>query len=447
MPVHATETAAPADFGSLAALLVDTSLVALALADQDHFQFANTAFCRMFGRANGLAGVAILGLIAPSHCEQVAAALQTPHGPPCVARACRGGADTFEVELRFEQLKRDGEALLAIFAQDITDRSRAQAQLSLLAYSDPLTGLANRAMFADRLRQAALLARRTGQSFAVVMLDLDGFKQINDAHGHAAGDIVLQRIAARLLACLRDTDTVARLGGDEFAILLPTPKVVADAHIVAHRLLEVARQPIDTGTSRLQVAASAGIAICPEHAATIDHLLAAADAALYAAKQRGRNRVVWANSASAEDFAPKPLDWNATHEIGLPEIDQQHARMAYLLNKLADALRNGRDHVAIFRELIRYTDHHFATEERLMEACGYEGTAAHRDMHRRLMVDLHSLQLDRGEVISVSLTTRYLQEWLLRHINGADRDLAAALSANQREAATCDAGGGTAAPQ
>jgi hemerythrin len=100
-----------------------------------------------------------------------------------------------------------------------------------------------------------------------------------------------------------------------------------------------------------------------------------------------------------------------------------------LLNELADALRNGQKHAAIFREIVRYADFHFATEERLMLTCRYDGAVAHQDMHRRLMDDVRSLRLDEAEGVSVSLTLRYLQEWLLRHIDGADRDLAAALLA------------------
>src|SRR5262249_13644746 len=152
--------------------------------------FANAAFCELFGRGHDLAGTAILDLLLPAYRESVRTALQSLDRPPaiCFAEALRGNATTIAVELRFEPVVRHGAALLAIFAQDVTDRFRMEAQLNLLAYSDPLTGLPNRAMFADRLRQAALAARRTGSAFAAVMLDLDGFKQINDRHGHEAGD-------------------------------------------------------------------------------------------------------------------------------------------------------------------------------------------------------------------------------------------------------------------
>ena len=332
-PANST-SASPARAETLAALLISSNLIALALADHDRLLFVNAAFRRLFDRAGGLTDVSILDLLLPAHRERVGAALRATRGPPplCVAEAFRGETKTFELELRFEQVMCDGAPLLAIFAQDVTDRYRVEAQLNLLAFSDPLTGLGNRAMFADRLRHAMLIARRTGQSFAVLALDLDNFKPINDRHGHAAGDLVLQRIAARVLACLRDTDTVVRLGGDEFAVLIPDLASRGDAMTTANRLIELARQPIGLGRLTVRVGASVGIAIYPEHASTVDLLLAAADRALYAAKRRGRGRAVWATEAAAAEVMPAPLVWNVAHEVGIREIDEQHARLVELLN-------------------------------------------------------------------------------------------------------------------
>jgi diguanylate cyclase (GGDEF)-like protein/hemerythrin-like metal-binding protein len=423
---HASRTSAEA----LAALLINSNLIALALADHDRLLFVNAAFRRLFNHPGGLTDVSILDLLLPVHREPAANAMRATNGmsPLCIAEAFHGDAKTFEVELRFEGVICDGAPLIAIFAQDVTDRYRVEAQLNLLAFSDPLTGLGNRAMFADRLRHAMLAARRSGQSFAVLELDLDNFKPINDHHGHGAGDLVLQRIAARLLACLRDTDTVVRLGGDEFAALIPSLTIRDEAMITAERLIDVIKQPVGFGKLELRVGSSVGVAIYPEHADTVDHLLAAADRALYVAKRRGRGRAIWASEAASADIAPSPLVWNVAHEVGIPEIDTQHARLVELLNRLSDALRNGEAHDAALREVVRFTQFHFATEERLMRSHRYNGAAAHTDMHQRLLEDLRGLCLD-GAGFSVSLIVRYLREWLLRHVDGADRDLAAALLA------------------
>jgi diguanylate cyclase (GGDEF)-like protein/hemerythrin-like metal-binding protein len=414
----------------MAALLINSNLIALALLDHDRVLFANAAFHRLFDHRGGLANACIIDLLLPAHRALLEGALRADNEPPraCVAEAFRGDATTFEVELRFESVMFRGQSLLAVFAQDVTDRYRVEAQLNLLAYSDPLTGLGNRALFADRLRQAALTTRGTARSFAVLVLDLDFFKEINDRHGHDAGDLVLQRVAARLLAGLRDTDTIVRLGGDEFAVLLPGLTARADAMTAAERLTELATQSITFESVEVRLGASVGIAIYPEHATTVDQLLAAADRALYVAKRRGRGCAAWASPVSAANAAPVPLIWNVAHEVGVSEIDDQHARLVALLNELAAALRNGEEHEAALQEVICYTRFHFATEEQLMKQHCYEGSAAHRDMHRRLMDDLHGLRLD-GPGVSVSLVVRYLQEWLLRHVDGADRDLAAAILA------------------
>ena len=205
----------------------------------------------------------------------------------CVAEVLRDDLRLAEVELHARELVAGGETLCAIFAQDVTDRSRTAARLSLLAFSDPLTGLANRALFADRLRQAALDARRDGRGFGLIVLDLDRFKSINDTHGHATGDAVLQEVAQRLLGCMRPAETIARLGGDEFGVLLPLLRQRADSASVTERLLAAIRQPIALGGLRLTASATAGIAVFPEHGNTVERLLVAADTALYSAKHEG----------------------------------------------------------------------------------------------------------------------------------------------------------------
>jgi diguanylate cyclase (GGDEF)-like protein/hemerythrin-like metal-binding protein/PAS domain S-box-containing protein len=419
------------DIRELADLLIESDLIAVALSGGGRILFANKAFCTLFDRPEGLIDVLLTELVIQEHRDRLAAASQSVPAVTldCIASGLRAGGTIFDVELRFGLIAHDGEALLAVFAQDVTERRRTETQLGLLAWSDPLTGLANRAMFADRLRQVALTARRAEQKFALLMLDLDGFKSVNDQYGHDAGDRLLQQIAQRFTACLRDSDTIARLGGDEFVVLLSGLSRPDDATRVADRLIEAARQPVRLGEHEVRSATSIGIAIFPDHARSVDQLIAAADTALYAAKRQGRGCHAWASPATVADVSPPPLLWNAAHEIGIHEIDEQHAELASLLNDLADVLRNGEDHNAIFHRIVRYAEFHFAAEERLMAANDYAGSAQHRDAHRRLLDDIRNLGLERNEV-SVSLILRYLQEWLLRHVDGADRDLAKALLAS-----------------
>lgn len=161
---------------------------------------------------------------------------------------------------------------------------RAQERIHYLAYFDSLTDLPNRALFTDRLEQAVRLGHREKKSFALMLMDLDHFKNINDTLGHHGGDVALQQVGVRIRSCLRDSDTVARLGGDEFAILLLTTQHVDGAIVVANKILHEISRPFRIEERQFQVGASLGIALFPDHGGDVDSLLRAADAAMYEAK-------------------------------------------------------------------------------------------------------------------------------------------------------------------
>ncbi len=166
----------------------------------------------------------------------------------------------------------------------------ARERARQLATYDQLTGFANRSLFQDRLEQAVASARRNRQKLAVLFLDLDEFKLINDSLGHLAGDAMLRHAAQRIATCLRKSDTGARLGGDEFAILLTNLTDEADAGRVAEKLLSVMRQPVALKDRDHVITASVGIAVFPRDAASSEELLKHADMAMYAAKSNGRDR-------------------------------------------------------------------------------------------------------------------------------------------------------------
>lgn len=155
------------------------------------------------------------------------------------------------------------------------------------ALHDSATGLPNRELFDDRTTQAIAMAERHGWILAVLFIDLDGFKQINDVHGHATGDAVLKEVARRLALNARDEDTVCRSGGDEFLVLLINPEGTGTAERLARDILALIAEPIDAGGRHLSVAASIGIARFPEHATHGPELVAHADAAMYQAKRSG----------------------------------------------------------------------------------------------------------------------------------------------------------------
>ncbi len=188
------------------------------------------------------------------------------------------------------QRSSDGEPLYCI-AQiaDITEMKDSQERMERMAFYDTLTDLANRRLFYDRLAQAIEHSRRNGTLAALLYLDLDQFKRVNDTLGHEIGDVLLQEIAARLSDCVRKEDTVGRPGGDEFTILLYDIRTPTDASLVAEKILQRLRQPLDISGHQLVITPSVGIAIIPEDGMEPSLLMKNSDLAMYRAKENGRN--------------------------------------------------------------------------------------------------------------------------------------------------------------
>jgi diguanylate cyclase (GGDEF)-like protein len=182
----------------------------------------------------------------------------------------------------------DNDRLLGQLRHTLRERDELTTRLRDMAFRDSLTGLANRALFHDRLDSALARAHRSGATVAVMLIDLDDFKPVNDRHGHAAGDAVLRAVADRVRTCLRDTDTVARLGGDEFAVVLDNP-LPESLTALARRIVAATADPYWHGGERLTVGASIGLAVNIGGQCDGDRLLRDADAAMYAAKRSGKN--------------------------------------------------------------------------------------------------------------------------------------------------------------
>ena len=173
---------------------------------------------------------------------------------------------------------------------DITELKAYQKQLEHIAHSDVLTGLSNRTLFADRLQQAMSQTMRRDNSLAVVYLDLDGFKAVNDQYGHDVGDELLINIAQRMKDVLRECDTLARIGGDEFTAVLVDLDKPQDCEPVLARLLQVTSEPLRLGEALLQISASIGVSFYPNDNVNADQLMRHADQAMYQAKQAGKNQ-------------------------------------------------------------------------------------------------------------------------------------------------------------
>ena len=174
-------------------------------------------------------------------------------------------------------------------ARDITEQKRASEKISHQAYHDPLTNLPNRSLFNDRLELALRQAHRNASSLAVLFLDLDRFKRVNDTLGHVVGDQLLQQVALRLKACLRSCDTLSRFGGDEFTVLLSELHDREDAARISHKLVECLSPPFRLAGFPLQISASVGIAVYPTDGDSAEELIGNADVAMYHVKVNGKN--------------------------------------------------------------------------------------------------------------------------------------------------------------
>lgn len=209
----------------------------------------------------------------------------------------------FPVGLSAAPLTCEGDIVGSVVAfRDITEIKRQQEEIRQLAYHDTLTGLPNRRMLTDHLDLALGLARRYRRSLALLFLDLDHFKQINDTYGHEGGDELLKGLSARLCQVVRQTDTISRQGGDEFVILLAEIEAPEDAAFTARKILRVLSEPLPVMGRLLPIGVSIGIAVYPDDADTADALMQKADSAMYAAKQAGRNRYCLSGAA------PRTLD-------------------------------------------------------------------------------------------------------------------------------------------
>ena len=219
---------------------------------------------------------------------------------------------------------------------DISERKRIEEQVRHQAEHDGLTGLPNRILFLDRLHQALATWRRQHDRCAVMFLDLDKFKSINDTHGHQAGDLVLREVATRLRACVRQVDTISRLGGDEFVVLLADIRGADQAAHVAGAVTEAIARPIDIGGQERRLAASIGIAVCPDDGSEVETLLHHADVAMYHAKQEGRGLFRFFSSAmNAHVVERGELEARLRHALAAgeflleyqPEIDVASGRV------------------------------------------------------------------------------------------------------------------------
>ena len=247
---------------------------------------------------------------------------------------CLSGTGNLDVEYRvawadgsFRWLRTKGDALLDLdgepikvlwVTEDVSQRKDMDARVRFLAHHDLLTGLPNRTLFQDRLQQALASAKRMQSRVALLFIDLDRFKYVNDSFGHRAGDILLQTVAARLRGCVRETDTVCRHAGDEYLIVLSALRDPTEAALVAEKVLGIFDEVFELESHEVQISASVGISVYPDDGQTMEDLIRNADAAMYHSKKSGRNRF----------------------EFFTPELNAPVAERLVLANQLRRAIEN-----------------------------------------------------------------------------------------------------------
>jgi diguanylate cyclase (GGDEF)-like protein/PAS domain S-box-containing protein len=255
---------------------------------------ANNAACRVFGcTETDIQRLGRNGLVDSAD-PRVAAAIEERRRTGSFSgelTMVRFDGERFPAELSTSVFQtHNGELRTSMLIRDVTERKRNEARLTYLAQHDALTDLPNRLLLTDRLELAIAQARRSGKSLALMFLDLDRFKQVNDFLGHDLGDQVLRQAAQRLKACVRASDTLSRQGGDEFLVVLPDIDSPEAAITVARKLLETLATPFSLGGRDVVLSGSIGIVCYPEDGGDADALMRNADAAMYVAKGLGRNR-------------------------------------------------------------------------------------------------------------------------------------------------------------
>ncbi|MEW5726357.1 MAG: diguanylate cyclase [Pseudomonadota bacterium] len=288
----------------------------IAINDDGRIVSANPAAEKMFGFPAGKLVGLDLGALMPTglreHHQRFFDAYMSGLFPTMMNRMVEGqglrqDGSVFPMEISVSELRQGRSRMFTAILRDISERKENEDRIRRLAHHDSLTGLPNRNLLTDRMNHALARVKRHGGRMAVLYVDLDRFKPINDTLGHEAGDAVLREVADRLTACVRGSDTVARVGGDEFVVVVEEIGRSSEAALVARKIIDVLSRPIDYQGHKCTIGASVGGALFPDDGETMDDVCKAADVAMYQVKRAGRNgfRFYAQEGRAMEDFIDK----------------------------------------------------------------------------------------------------------------------------------------------
>ena len=352
-------------------------------------------------------------------------------------------------------IKSDDEIgkLIRGFNRLLVSISEREEQIRQFAFYDTLTDLPNRRLLYDRLRQTLAANRRSAARGALMLLDLDNFKPLNDLHGHAAGDSLLIEVGRRLKACVRQEDTVARFGGDEFVVMLAQlPEDLVESTAQARSIAEKIRIALGTSYSLGIVtqdgsprhvehvcSASIGVTLFDQFDMYPDEIIRRADLAMYLAKERGRDAVEFAPQSMPQDgqSVPRPmnlvqLNWRSAYKSGNEVIDEQHRCLFDDANRLLTAVLAGQSTTqvaALIDSLIRDVGQHFDAEVKIIMAAGFPGAAAHAQIHAELIARATELmrRFQTGDLGIGELFQYLAHDVVARHMLKEDREFFAYL--------------------
>jgi diguanylate cyclase (GGDEF)-like protein/PAS domain S-box-containing protein len=307
----------------------DAAVEGLVVIDGERLVDANKSFL-------ALAGFESLG-DAPERLSDLlievnlGALSMAPDAPPAECRLLRADGESREVELLLRPLSWRGAELRILAVRDISERKEAAERIAHLAFHDALTGLPNRSVFADHLARTVVKADEGAEHVAVLCVDLDGFKAVNDIYGHPAGDALLIAAAQRLRSAVRGHELVARLGGDEFAVIQSGGEQPGHAGLLAQRIVDALSEPFAIGPDTVRMSASVGVALFPADAADPESLIKNADMALYRAKADGRGTARFYEAAMDEALRRRrQLEADLRQAIGRGELSVHYQPLADL---------------------------------------------------------------------------------------------------------------------
>ncbi|MCF8178780.1 MAG: bacteriohemerythrin [Sulfuritalea sp.] len=434
--------------------MIDWSPVPIAVHDGRRLIYANSATLRMFGAESSheLIGKPMLDLVHPEFHEFVKARAKAGieagvANPMVEEKFLRLDGSVIDVEVKSIPITYEGRPAVQVAMNDVTERKRMEDEVRLMAFHDQLTDLPNRRLFDDRLNQAMATCKRNARFGALLFLDLDNFKPLNDTHGHEVGDLLLIEVAARLTQCVRQMDTVGRFGGDEFVVMISELESdradsTAEAGAIAEKIRIALSEPYfltiqRNGDAQIPLehhcSASIGLTLFNGYEANQEDILKSADMAMYQAKEKGRDLVSYSSETTQlTDGSGKhtrkliELVWHAAYESGNTLIDDQHRNLFRVCNELLNALLAGSSRALVdelIETLMQDVKHHFSDEEALFLAAGYPDAKEHIAVHRKLVDDaavlverFHAGALSIGELIEF-----LAHDIVARHILGRDR--------------------------